>query len=210
MQPFSEKRLVQHPKREADGATCVTSGNSIILMEQPGNVIEYAAGQGQKQADIRNKVCNGDAPAQCTFTSKRYERTYTGRLEIFRYTADSTPVKVTRKLSTTQGTSNSIEISAKAGINIKKIVSAEISSKYSHGWTESATFGLDIEETVPAYTTKVFYSQNPVHRHNGDFTVRLGNTTWVLKDVYFDQPDKDRQPNQGSYNIPAPGTPTSA
>jgi hypothetical protein len=53
--------------------------------------------------------------------------------------------------------------------------------------------GQDIEVPIPAYTTAWVAGTAPVIRDTGTFTLQLGQTEWIIKNVYFDSPDPDHK-----------------
>ncbi|MDZ4267279.1 MAG: Ig-like domain-containing protein [Mycobacterium sp.] len=189
VQPFSD---TQSRCTTTGAGVCNKYGSPIVLMDQPGGVIEIPAGQGQKQAEALNLLCNGSAPATCSFQVKRQDKIYAKEREIWSYqTAESQAnIEDTAKFSTS--TSHSIEISAKAGVTIKSIVELEIAAKYTAKFEETVETVKTIKFIVPPWTHKVQLAEMPILRYTGDFTVKLGNTTYHLRDVYFDVPDKDR------------------
>jgi VCBS repeat-containing protein len=183
-------------------AVCNRYGAPIVLMDQPGGVVEIPAGQGQKQAEALNRLCGGSAPASCSFEAKKQERTYGKEREIWSYQTAETKAELKDSIKFSNSTTHSVEISATAGINIKKIVSAEISTKYSAKFEETVETTKSIAMTVPPWTHKIQVAEPPVIRYTGDFTVKMGNTTYHLRDVYFDVPDPDRAVRYREISVP--------
>ena len=54
---------------------------------------------------------------------------------------------------------------------------------------------------VPPQSLGTIYAEQPVYRVWGDFVVKVGNTTYDLKNVYFESPRLDNQPPGGAYSI---------
>ena len=50
------------------------------------------------------------------------------------------------------------------------------------------------------------HGHGPLLRSTGDFTLKLANTTWHLRDVYFDTPDPN---GSGAYKVNSVPTPRS-
>lgn len=190
VQPFSDTQS----SCQVNGAgTCNKYGSPIVMMDQPGGRIEIPAGQGQKQADALNLLCKSGTPASCSFSAKQQDKNaYAVEREIWSVQTAESKTDVKRTLEFTNSTSHSVEIGAKAGITIKAIVEAEISAKYTAKLEETVKNSTTIESTVPPWTRKVLLAEQPVTRYTGDFTVKLGNTTYYLRDVYFDVPDSTR------------------
>lgn len=197
------------------GASCKSSNavctpgsfagsENIVLMDQPGGVIEIPAGQGQKQAEALNRLCGGSAPASCSFNAKSQTQTYGKQREIWSYATQESKADIKDTAKFTNTTSHSIEISASAGVNIKKIVSLEIAAKYAAKFEDRVENTKTIEFTVPPWTHKIQVAEPPVLRYTGDFTVKMGNTTYLLRDVYFDVPDPDRAVRYREISTPVP------
>ena len=92
-------------------------------------------------------------------------------------------------VSDTRTHSNNLSFSEKAGLEISEIADADISASYGHTWTRSHTFTLTVPIRVAPGTEVTAFASQPVLRVHGDFTLELANTTWILRDVYFDTPD---------------------
>jgi VCBS repeat-containing protein len=170
-----------------------TRSQLIVLMEKPGTVVTIPAGQGQKQAEVLNKLCAGGGIATCSFVATSSEVTYSKPKVVWDYQTSSSTTTLGETIKSTNTSTNSLEVSAKAGLNIKMIVSAEIAAKYGRTWTDSVEVSKTVTMTVPPYTLRILYAEYPVTRYTGDFTVKIGNTTYYLQNVYFDQPDATRQ-----------------
>ncbi|MDG4665866.1 Ig-like domain-containing protein [Mycobacterium sp. 236(2023)] len=199
---FNSRGITCKTSNAVCNPTSFTGGDTIVLMEQPGAPdIEIPAGQGQRQADVLNRMCSGGI-ASCSFKVRSKVATYAPRRQVWDYTTGSGSANLSEAIKISNSASNSVEVSAKAGVNIKAIVSAEIASKYSHTWTEGYEVNRTISNTVKPYTHFILYVETPVQRYTGDFTVKIGNTTWTLRDVYFDQPDKDRTVRYLEVDVP--------
>ncbi|KUI24326.1 hypothetical protein AU196_20765 [Mycobacterium sp. IS-1742] len=176
----------------------------VVLLDVAGTTVDIPSGQGQAQAEVLNRLCAGGRIATCSFVSKKQASTYAKDRLIWDYTTQESAAKLSETIESVNSSSQSVEVGASAGLNIKKIVSVELSTKYSQEWTESLKVSRKIEMTVPPWTQKQLYAEHPVTRYTGDFTVTMGNTTWVLRDVYFDQPDANRATRYREVSVPVP------
>ncbi|PRC41296.1 hypothetical protein C6A85_000000116360 [Mycobacterium sp. ITM-2017-0098] len=197
---------VQESRCEVSGAgACNKYGTPLVMMDQPGGRIEIPAGQGQKQAEALNLLCKGDTPATCSFEVKQQDKTaYAAQQEVWSVRTAETKTDVKRTVEFSNSTSHSVEIGAKAGVTIKKIVELEISAKYTAKLEETVKNSTTIESSVPPWTHKVLLAEQAVTRYTGDFTVKLGNTTYYLRDVYFDVPDSTRAVRYREVSTPVP------
>jgi hypothetical protein len=157
------------------------------------------SGDKALQAAILTTLCNGDDV--CSFVATRQDaEAYTPIHTVGNSLAnDSNTQQVTKIVITdTQTQSDSIQVAAKAGGSIAKIVNVEISITYGHTWTDTHTFTQEIDLNVPPHSVGTIYAQQPVYRVYGDFTIEYLGQTFVLKDVYFDTPDGSRN---GKYEV---------
>jgi hypothetical protein len=87
--------------------------------------------------------------------------------------------------------SNSIGVSVTAGTSLFDIVTVELSAEYGHEWSQSQEFTHSVDVEVPPGWEVWLTDSTPMIRDTGDFTIKLGNTTWHLRNVYFDSPNPD-------------------
>ena len=72
---------------------------------------------------------------------------------------------------------------------------AEAGAKYidpDFRWKDEHTFKGEESVSIPAGFVGWLLAGYPLLRHTGDFRLHIGNTTWVLPDVYFETPDPGR------------------
>ena len=189
----------------AAGGTCTRAIKGALQIiefnDPPGTIIEVPAGQGQEQAEILNDLCAQGSLAKCNFKPTREERTLGLRHQVGTTIRNPDDAPLTRQLqiTDTQTETSSVQISAKASFKVFEIVNSEITTTFSQSWTRTHTFTESLTITVrPHFESRVFAEQ-PVYRYWGDFTVTMGNTTWILRDVYFDTPRTDGREPTGVY-----------
>ncbi len=90
------------------------------------------------------------------------------------------------------GSSNSVDIKIKAGYKFFDVIESSIVAAYGHEWTQEHTFSQDERLKIAPGDEGWLSMAAPIFRDTGDFTVKLGNTTWKLRGVYFDTPDPNR------------------
>jgi hypothetical protein len=91
-------------------------------------------------------------------------------------------------------------LNLKVELSIKKIFSAAIEFTYHHDRTTEKEAGQDIEVHLKSFRKYWVAGTAPVIRDIGTFTLQLGNTEWIIKDVYFDSPDPNPE-HFGNYVI---------
>lgn len=186
------------PHMSCEGGPCSTDGTSVTtVLDEPGTVIEVPAAQAQQQADVLDGLCPLDTAVAvtCTFTATGETEATTPTHGVGQAVANNTPSPVTTTIEVedAQSQSDSVQVSSKVGVEIAKIVDAEVGARYGHTWKSSHTFTQSLEIEVPAFSAYWVTGATPVHRDTGDFTVVMGNTTWHLRGIHFDSPDPDGQ-----------------
>lgn len=73
-------------------------------------------------------------------------------------------------------------------------------------WTGEHTFIQEVTVHCRAGHRCWIMATAPLLRSTGDFTLKLANTTWHLRDVYFDTPDPN---GPGAYKVNSVPTPRS-
>ncbi|OAN39458.1 Ig-like domain-containing protein [Mycolicibacterium iranicum] len=171
--------------------------NQIVFLDAPGTVIDIPAGQGQKQAEVLNQLCYDGGLASCSFTPKKQENDFTPDHQVGNSVTNTTNAKVTYTISSsdTQTYSDSVQVSAKVAAKLGPIINAELSATYGHTWQTSHTFTQTIQVEVLPGTTFWIEARQPIFRVYGDLVLRAGNTTWILRDVYFESPNPNGNGN---------------
>ncbi|MBS1697223.1 MAG: hypothetical protein JST25_02330 [Actinobacteria bacterium] len=163
----------------------------LTLMEKDFSVITVPASDARWQAELLNRSCLSSL-ASCTFTPQA--------------TADADPLvalvagganntdrmrsgSVTTEVVAT--TTTSVEIAAAARPTITRIVEAGLTREYGLPWpgTREETTGQLYD--VGAHMDFTLWARVSMVRVTGDFTVRLGRTTWRLAGVTVTVPDRD-------------------
>lgn len=170
------------------------AGNTVKLLDRPGTVVEFGPGQGQDQAKVLNTLCYEDSQAACSFTASRQIDTFGLEKALVSDLENESFSEVLVRsltLSDTRTESDSVKVTVKVARSfLEKIVNLEISGEYGHTWTYTHTFTEQITIRQPPRTVGGVTSVQPVYRVFGDFTLELGdNTTYILRDVYFDTPN---------------------
>lgn len=179
----------------ASYGTCSAGDTTITFYDPPGSVIDIPAGEGQQQAAALQHFCNATNAATCKFTATSETNVLspphvpTLGYGLINDTDNPEQPTTTYHVEDSVGTSDSVEVGLKVGVEIAKVVSVEVEAKYGHEWTQEHTYGQDVHLPCEAHHACWFEVEDPVIRDTGDFTMTLGNTTWILRDVYFDSPN---------------------
>lgn len=171
--------------------TTYVDGSTIEYLDPPGTVHNIPAGQGQAQAATLNQFCADDNSATCTFTPTGQQEVWSPSHQVGDTFINNTNVLQHPEvdIDDSVGTSDSIDVTVKAGFKLFKVVDVSISATYGHEWTTEHRFIKKYPYDCEPHNKCWLEEMVPMLRTTGDFTLKLGNTTWNLPGVYFDSPD---------------------
>jgi hypothetical protein len=172
---------------------CHRDGTTAELRDPLGTVIDIGAGQGEDQARALESFCQTDNAATCTFTPTFSDTRFQTALHTIGAPANNTSAQPRTFLiggPDRVGITASIPISVSTEVRIADVVSAGLKATYNRTWIKEHTFTPPIVTVtvLPQYTAWLEGTE-PLVRETGHFTMELGNTTWHLRDVYFDGPN---------------------
>jgi hypothetical protein len=168
-----------------DGSTLTAT-----ILAPPHTAIEVPADRAAEQTAILEEFCGDGALGTCSFTATSQEKDYAVQHDVdtFRNEFDTTAT-LTEQITTVYAQKTSYSVSAKVGLKIFDLVSAEVSAKYGNEWTETYTFSDTFKVQLAGWRAGSIASENPIIRYTGDFTVVVGNTTWYLRGTTIEQAD---------------------
>jgi hypothetical protein len=182
------------------GSNCETEGSTtnrnaaLYLLDAPGTTITIPSEQGQEQADVLNQLAESKW-VNSSFTPKSFDDTVWTDWKLAAspvLNTSTSPVTTTITATVTQSTTTTLKLSASIKANVFEVVDISVAAEYSEAWTDTYTFSQSVGVTAQPGEKVFIETREPVKRVIGDYTVQMGNTTWILKDVYFDSPDPDR------------------
>ncbi|HEY0278021.1 MAG TPA: hypothetical protein VGC32_07110 [Solirubrobacterales bacterium] len=170
---------------------------TITFAEPEGTKIVIDSNELANQRAALKNLCN--AAHECVFVPEKEIETSTPR-RLFGEpaTACRQPIKTTLHGRENLAITDSVGFNLKFEVTIGKVFTSGIELKYNHDRTTEKEVGQDIEVPIPAYTTAWVAGTAPVIRDYGTFTLRLGQTEWEIKNVYFDSPDPNTE-HHGHY-----------
>jgi hypothetical protein len=175
------------------GATqCKVEGGRVELLDAPGTVHVVDSGDIQGQAEALKTLCT--KANECEFEPQKELETFTPKIVYGKTVTnceEAGGLNVTSKIeaSTTVKISDSVGIDAEAGASFFGIFQASITIKYHHERSESEKFAQTLEVRVKPEEVGWVNITAPVIRDIGEFTLKVGNTEWKLKNVAFDSAD---------------------
>jgi hypothetical protein len=174
---------------------CRMDGTKITLVDKPGTTVEVGPNSGieaERQAYLLKELCaKGNS---CSFESTSRQTLNLPTRAVGNAAANcKTDEASTKKIEEedTESQTNSLGISSATEFNFFNVVKETITVKYGHEWTTQHTFKETISAKVKPVSVAFIMFSAPIVRDIGTFTLKLANTTIVVKGVRFDSPDPD-------------------
>lgn len=179
------------------GASCAVvqpAERMIVLNEaaKDGDPIHFYPGQESAAAELLASACGAGSYAQCKFTAKGSEIETLGPVKYVgkKYNNHTTQTQSeTVAFTDTVSQSDSFEISTELGVKFMTMINTEISAKYQHSWTATTKYSESYPTTIEPNSAKWLERRQAVLRATGDLTVTVGNTVYIVHDMYFDTPN---------------------
>ncbi len=182
----------EYPECEAVHLQCKVEGGRVEFLEPPGSVHTVDAEQIQDQARALKTLCT--KANECEFEPQKTIETFTPRIVYGKTVTNCAEkggpdVETEISAATTVTVSNSVGLSVKAGVEFFDIFQSSITFKYEHKRSESEEFKQGVKVKVEPEKVGWVNITAPVIRDTGEFTLKLGNTSWKIQNVAFDTPD---------------------
>ena len=165
------------------------SGDGIQILDAPGTVVEVPNGQGQHLTGVLERlVASGQGEQDFAIRSRS---TVTGPTTIVGSVMwNNTPLVQSDSFakSTAIAATDTVTVAASLKASIMKVVEVTVTATYGHTWTTTETYTQTSALNVPAYSVGYQFTVPVFDRTTGDYTVRIGDTTFVLRGVSFDTP----------------------
>lgn len=164
-------------------------GTSLWVRDRVGTVIDVGAGDPKAQSRILQDWCAVKG-STCTFTPTGQEHFTAAMRKAASYTNPSTADQsYTAEFAHTRIERDDLEVSASVKLNVMDVVEAGVTATYGKSWERTDSRVLTYPVIVPAHTRLTVLTGAQMLRTTGDFTVKMGNTTWILHDVAFETPE---------------------
>jgi YVTN family beta-propeller protein len=178
---------------------CASDGTTAYLEDPPGTKYTVPSDQAQQQTNVLQDLVYDDLSNATYYTKSQAAIGYTNPMKVdgFKpYTNNTTsPSTDTYVVSSSTSTASNVtwNVSVKVteegklfGIGLK----AEEGAQRTWGTTttDTQTYSQSTTQTVQVGETLYIYSESPIYRFFGDWSVLYGNTTYYLSDVWYDTP----------------------
>ena len=178
---------------------CNTAGTTVFLLDPPGTVATVPADEAQQQSDVLQVVVNDDGSNATFYTKYQPSIGYSDPLKAQGFspytnnTLDNSTNTYTVSTTTSQTSSVQYNLSVKVTEEAKfslLSVKAEEGAQITWGTTTTATqtYTQATTQTVRPGYTLYLYTETPVLRFYGDWSVVYGNTSYYLTDVWYNTP----------------------
>lgn len=159
------------------------------MRDRVGTVIDVGPGTPQEQSRILTDWCRVGS-GTCTFTPTGQEP-FTAAMKKAASYANPTTVDqaFTAEFGHTRTERDDLEVSASVKLTVMDVVEAGVTATYGHSLERTDSRTLTYPIIVPAGTRLTILTGAQMLRTTGDFTVTMGNTTWILHDVAFETPE---------------------
>ncbi len=178
---------------------CAAAGTSTYAEDAPGTVYHIPSDQAQEQSDVLQNLVDDDLSNAVFSTKSTPTIGYTNPLKAqgFSPYTNNTSSASTSAYATTTTTSTADSTTFNLAVKVAEeykmgnlTLKAEESASLTWGvtTTNTMTYTQTLTQTVQPGETLYLYTETPVYRFYGDWTVTYGNTTYVLENVWYDTP----------------------
>jgi VCBS repeat-containing protein len=186
------------------GECSVPNDKMAIALDKNGPTITLGAEDAAKIAAVLPNVCYDGSIANCSFNAKSETKGFSPVRTVGTPVSNTTSTPTTYSIAIADQVSQSdtvglsLKLSGGGLAKLASIINIEITANYSHTWVTTHTFTQTMNVPVGAGKTAWIEGSVPVWNVTGDFTIKLGKSTYQLNGATFSTPN----PNEpGSYVI---------
>lgn len=166
---------------------CNVDGDTINYQDPKGSVNVIGANDLRGQAHAISELCSH--ANECVFLPEEWHETMTTpRVVGNSIRACSGVAKSTIDSEETVTTTNSFGVSVTVSASFFDIYKASLTGEYHHSSAFSEKLSQSVALEAQPYHRGWVSLEAPVFRDIGTYVLKLGNTTWKIKEVYFDEP----------------------
>jgi len=169
-------------------------GEEIMFLDKAGAPpVNVGPNQADLQAQILNALCRNNSQIKCTFDpkgqpEKAIDKHIASQFQpIKNNTLDN--IERTIAVADTFKVSTNWKISAEAEFEINKVINLGVKGEFGQTREEQKVVTDTIKVIVRPAQQLVVYAETPVYRDFGDFTIKMGNTDYVVRGVHVNTPD---------------------
>ncbi len=175
-----------------DKVTVTPYFGTISISDTSPSTITVGGSDAQTQAELLNGLC-GTTRATCTFEQTADRQQIRQKVVAGGgWNSQATARKQGYEAVASASATTSLELTASVKVTVMKAVETSISAKAGQSWTSTKTVRDTVEMTIAPKHVGWIIAEMPMYRDTGNFTIKLGNTTWVLAGVKVDSVDASR------------------
>ncbi len=166
---------------------------SVVFEDATASTVTVPKDKAQQQSTLLNELC-GTTSAACTF-ARVGDRTVAPPRSIYLDQGVNNTASVrtfTTTKSTVAGATTSVELTAAAKTSVLSFVEATVTGKYGQTFTRQETETEARTYSISPFSIGQMTAKIPMVRDTGNFTIKIGKTTWILQGVYFDSRDSSK------------------
>jgi Ca2+-binding RTX toxin-like protein len=169
----------------------VQSNGKVTLMDPPGSKNVLNSGDIQGEARILKTLCSKEY--NCEFEPTEKRETTAEKNVVGSSVVNCNKGKVETTIAAHESTTitNSVGVDVSAGVSFFEIFKASVTLHYKISIANSREFSQSVNVEVPEKQVAWVSLTYPVIRVEGNFTLKAGNTEWVLNGVYVDSPNPE-------------------
>jgi hypothetical protein len=175
------------------------TNHTIYFSDAPGTVYTVPAQYAQQQSDLLQNLVADDLSNAKFYPKSQPTIGYTNPLipnnftPYINNTTSDNQVRYAVTTTTSKTDSTTYAVSVSVGEKVKLgSLEAKASQTATQTWgtsfTDTFSYSETTIETVRAGESLYLYTETPVLRYYGDWSVLYGNTTYKLNDVWYDTP----------------------
>lgn len=175
-----------------DKVTVSPNFNTITISDAKASTVTVNGTDAQAQADVLNQLC-GSTRATCTFEQTKERQQIRQKVVAGGgWNSQAVARKQGYEAIAVASATTNLELTATVKVTVLKAVETTISAKAGQSWTSTKTVRDTVEMSISPKHFGWIVADMPMYRDTGTFTIKLGNTTWVLNDVKVDSVDNSR------------------
>jgi hypothetical protein len=184
---------------QQDGPVVVDAeGYGIQVSDRDAHTYTVNATDPERQTDLLNNFCSSGA-ATCKFQlAGQPEKTYGQPHPVGKVIENRTSQEGTLTVADKDvvATTNSFSLSSTIKENVLDVIDVSVTATYGHSVVRTHDFTVTSTIKIAPHTKNWMEVKAPVIRYKGDFTIKAGKSTWLIKGWSMDSPDDSRVPTE--------------
>ena len=169
----------------------IQSGGRISLLDPSGSKNVLKSEDIQGQAKILKALCSKEYNCEFEPTERRSTTAEQNVIGSSVINCNEGDVKTTIGVHEKTGITNSVGVDVTAGASFFELFKASVTLHYKVTVSNEREFDQSVDVSVPEKKIAWITLNYPVIRYEGNWTLKAGNTEWLLEGVYFDTPNPD-------------------